>query len=266
MGRPYRFSAAHTRGQPSPNVAIVDLSGQWRANVADDERRRSAVGLDYFDDDWPEVEVPSHWRNLAPFADNDEPLIYRKRFELDPAACRAPAFRDARRHLLSGRCLARRRLPGRSGGVLLPPQLRHHQPVAPGHRARARRRSGLPTAAQPKSKRTITGVFQNWNAMDPDVESRWHLARGAHRHDRSGADRQMACPVSRRQRHPCPPAPPRPPRQRRGADGTGPHPRRRRSCSTSTNSHSREGSTRSIGPSTSTIRGCGGRGPSETRS
>jgi len=31
----------------------VDLSGQWRANVADDERRRSAVGLDYFDDDWP---------------------------------------------------------------------------------------------------------------------------------------------------------------------------------------------------------------------
>jgi hypothetical protein len=41
----------------------------------------ASVGLDYFDDDWPEIEVPSHWRNLEPFAGNDEALIYRKRFD-----------------------------------------------------------------------------------------------------------------------------------------------------------------------------------------
>ena len=58
MRRPYRFSAAHARGRPAPSLAVVDLSGQWRANVADDERRRSAVGLDYPDDDWPEVAGP----------------------------------------------------------------------------------------------------------------------------------------------------------------------------------------------------------------
>ena len=51
------FSAAHAGERAAPILAFVDLSGQWRANVADDERRRSAVGLDYRDDDWPEVKA-----------------------------------------------------------------------------------------------------------------------------------------------------------------------------------------------------------------
>ena len=152
MGRPYRFSLAHARGRPAPNLAVVDLSGQWRANVADDERRRSAVGLDYLDDDWPEIEVPSHWRNLEPFADNDDALIYRKRFDLDAAAAGQAPFRHPRRRVLPGRRVARRRVPRRSGGLLLPAQLRHHQPLAPGHRARAGGRGGLPAAAEPEGE------------------------------------------------------------------------------------------------------------------
>ena len=44
-----------TGRRPRRILAVVDLSGQWRATVADDELRRSAVGLDYDDDDWARV-------------------------------------------------------------------------------------------------------------------------------------------------------------------------------------------------------------------
>ena len=94
MGRPYPLFRGTRRAAAAPILAFVDLSGQWRANVADDERRRTAVGLDYDDDQWPQVPVPSHWRNLAPFAANDEPLIYRKRFDLAPAP-------EGRRHFVT---------------------------------------------------------------------------------------------------------------------------------------------------------------------
>ncbi|MGE3688273.1 MAG: glycoside hydrolase family 2 protein [Acidimicrobiia bacterium] len=63
----------------------IDLSGSWRAAIADDELRRDGVGLGFDDDGWEPVEVPGHWRSVPAFADADGPLIYRTHFELDPA-------------------------------------------------------------------------------------------------------------------------------------------------------------------------------------
>jgi beta-mannosidase len=60
----------------------VELSGLWRACVADDDVRRDGVGLDHVDGDWPEIAVPGHWRATPAFADHDGPLLYRHRFEL----------------------------------------------------------------------------------------------------------------------------------------------------------------------------------------
>ena len=60
----------------------------------------------------------------------------------------APALDHVRRHLLPGRRLARRRLPRRPRGLLLPAQLRRHRPVAHRRRARAGRRGDvLPRSA-----------------------------------------------------------------------------------------------------------------------
>jgi beta-mannosidase len=61
----------------------VELSGAWRACIADDDARREGVGLDYDDSSWPNIAVPGHWRHSPDFADSDGPLIYRHRFHLD---------------------------------------------------------------------------------------------------------------------------------------------------------------------------------------
>jgi beta-mannosidase len=61
----------------------MDLSGTWRAAIADDDLRRSAFALEFDDREWEPIEVPGHWRSTPAFAENDEPLIYRTHFDLD---------------------------------------------------------------------------------------------------------------------------------------------------------------------------------------
>ena len=64
----------------------MELSGAWRACIADDDVRREGVGLDHDDTAWAEVAVPGHWRSTPAFAVSDGPLLYRHRFHLDAPA------------------------------------------------------------------------------------------------------------------------------------------------------------------------------------
>ena len=61
----------------------MDLTGPWRAQVADDLLRRTFPDDSLDDDDWPEVEVPGHWADHSDFSDSDGPLLVRTRFTTD---------------------------------------------------------------------------------------------------------------------------------------------------------------------------------------
>jgi beta-mannosidase len=71
---------------PTGTLPPMDLSGSWRACAADDELRRTGIGLDVDDASWPTLQVPGHWRSSPDFADADGPLLYRKAFHLDQPA------------------------------------------------------------------------------------------------------------------------------------------------------------------------------------
>ncbi|MDO8362750.1 MAG: hypothetical protein Q7V88_07625 [Actinomycetota bacterium] len=67
----------------------MELSGPWRACIADDDVRREGVGLEYDDSAWPTIAVPGHWRSTPAFSASDGPLLYRHRLHLPtPAASR----------------------------------------------------------------------------------------------------------------------------------------------------------------------------------
>ncbi len=146
----------------------MDLSGRWRANVADDERRRSAVGLEHHDDsDWPEVDVPGHWRSQPEFADNDDALIYRKRFTLEPPE-------KGRRHFVTFDGVFYQADVWLDGAYLGDPEgyfFPHSFDITSLSRLTTEHVLAVEVACPPqrnrKTKRTITGVFQNWDAMDP---------------------------------------------------------------------------------------------------
>ena len=63
----------------------MELTGTWRAAVADDDLRRTWQDDDFDDGAWEAVEVPGHWRSTPAFADTDGPLLYRRSFTLAAA-------------------------------------------------------------------------------------------------------------------------------------------------------------------------------------
>ncbi len=60
----------------------TDLTGQWRAAVAEEVTRR-AFPLPAFDDSaWERVEVPHHWQDVPAFSACTGPLLYRRPFSV----------------------------------------------------------------------------------------------------------------------------------------------------------------------------------------
>ena len=160
----------------------MELTGTWRAAVADDDLRRTWHGRRLRRRRLGAVEVPGHWRSTPAFADADGPLLYRRSFDAMAPGRGPPRLAHLRRHLLPRRRLARRRLPRRHRGLLRPAHLR-------GHRRRSRARgehhlavevtctpAGRPHGqAQPHRRVPALGLPR------PRLEPRRHLAAGAHR-------------------------------------------------------------------------------------
>ena len=146
----------------------MDLSGSWRAALADDDLRRVAFGLEFDDERWEPIEVPGHWRSTPAFADSDGPLIYRTRFELDagPAGARQWVVLDGVFYQadvwLDGAYL------GDQEGYFAP----HAYDVTDLARLGREHVLGVEVSNQRqkqlKAKRAVTGIFGHWDCIDPD--------------------------------------------------------------------------------------------------
>ena len=145
----------------------MDLSGTWRAALADDDLRRGALGLDFDDDGWEAVPVPGHWRSVPAFSSSDGPLLYRTRFELDagPAGARHWVVLDGVFYqadvFLDGAYL------GDPEGYFFP----HSYEITDLARLGAEHVLAVEVACSPppdrRAKRNLTGIFQHWDCMDP---------------------------------------------------------------------------------------------------
>ena len=111
--------------------------------------------------------------------------------------------------------MARRGLPRRSRGLLLPPQLRRHGAVAPRRRPRARRRGHVQPGAGHDRPAQHHRPVPALRGRRPALEPGRPVAPGARLRHRTGEARPAAGAVPRRRRHAGPPPPPRPPRERR---------------------------------------------------
>ncbi len=144
----------------------MELTGVWRAAAADDQLRRTAVGLDYDDDSWCAVAVPGHWRNEPTFAESDGPLLMRTRFELP-----LPVGQDRAWIVLDGVFYQADlwfdgAYIGDPEGYFFP----HSFDVTALARLTTEHVIALEVACAPnrshRGRRNITGVFQQWHAAD----------------------------------------------------------------------------------------------------
>jgi beta-mannosidase len=158
----------------------MDLSGTWRAALADDDLRRVAFGLGFDDAGWAPVEVPGHWRSAPALAGADGPVIYRApRFEVDPGPPGARhwvvldgAFYQAD-VWLDGAYL------GDQEGYFAPHAYEITDLARLGREHVLAVEVANPPQRDKRAKRTITGVFGHWDCLDPDdnVGGLWRPVR-----------------------------------------------------------------------------------------
>ena len=59
----------------------MDLTGTWRAAIADEELRRTFHNVGFDDDAWESVQVPGHWADVPSLAD-ERSVLFRYGFDL----------------------------------------------------------------------------------------------------------------------------------------------------------------------------------------
>jgi len=145
----------------------MDLSGPWRAQVADDLLRRTFPDDNLDDDDWPEVEVPGHWADYPNFSGSDGPLLFRTRFTADSPHPDRRLFLELDGVAYQGDVWLDGSYLGPTEGYFVPHALEVTE--------EARRRSDhllavevtCPPVGNPEEKRTLTGATQGepdgWN-------------------------------------------------------------------------------------------------------
>lgn len=145
----------------------MDLSGTWRAAPADDELRRSAIGLDVNDDGWERVPVPGHWRSVPAFAESDGPMLYRTTFEQP-----VPEPGERRWVVLDG--IFYQGDVWLDGAYLGDPEgyfVPHAYDVTALCRLGNEHALAVEVTCSPqtdkRAKRNITGVFQHWDCIRP---------------------------------------------------------------------------------------------------
>ena len=144
----------------------MELSGEWRAATADDQLRRTAVGLSYDDADWATVSVPGHWRNEAAFADSDGPLLLRTHFEMPQPLPGERAWVVLDGIFYQADVWFDGAYIGDPEGYFFP----HSFDVSQLARLSTDHVLAVEVACAPqksdRGRRNITGVFQQWDAAD----------------------------------------------------------------------------------------------------
>jgi beta-mannosidase len=145
----------------------VNLSGPWRAQVADEQLRRDFFRPDLDDADWPELSVPGHWRSSPAFADEDGPLLYRHHFDAtNEEGRRSWLVLEGLFYLgdvwLDGSYV------GDTEGYFFPHAFEVTDLVGCRNEHLLAVEVGCPPPTDRAAKRNLTGVFQHWDCLDPD--------------------------------------------------------------------------------------------------
>ena len=144
----------------------MELSGQWRAATADDQLRRTAVGLSFDDAQWPVVSVPGHWRNEPAFAASDGPLLLRTHFDFPVPTADERAWIVLDGVFYQADVWFDGAYIGDPEGYFFP----HSFDVTQLARLADEHVLAVEVACAPqkshRGRRNITGVFQQWDAAD----------------------------------------------------------------------------------------------------
>ena len=144
----------------------MDLSGTWRAALADDDLRRQAFAMGFDDQSWQPMRVPGHWRSEPAFAESDGPLIYRTNFDWDAGPAEARSWVVLEGLFYQGDVWLDGAYLGDPEGYFFP----HSYEITDLARLADEHVLAVEVTCSPQSdkasKRNLTGVFQDADYLD----------------------------------------------------------------------------------------------------
>lgn len=143
------------------SLAAVELTGPWRAHLADEDLRRVFHLDDHDDTAWPLADVPGHWRSTPEFAATDGPVLYRTRFTWPAPAADRRAWVELDGVFSQGDVWLDGSYIGDTDGYFF----RHSFEISDQLRERTDHllavEVGCPPVGDPGEKRSLTGAFQD---------------------------------------------------------------------------------------------------------
>ncbi|GAC1518264.1 MAG: glycoside hydrolase family 2 TIM barrel-domain containing protein [Acidimicrobiales bacterium] len=145
----------------------MDLAGTWRAAPADEALRRAFPAPDLDDAGWAELEVPGHWRSAPEFATSDGPVLYRRRFAVDPRAPGRRRWLTLDGVFYDGDVWLDGTYVGATEGYFFPHTFEVTDTLDGSREHLLAVEVGCAPPADRTQKRNLTGVFQHWDCLDP---------------------------------------------------------------------------------------------------
>jgi beta-mannosidase len=146
----------------------LDLSGPWRAEIAQGDLHQRFVERVFDDGAWPEVVVPGHWRSSPGFGRTDGPVLYRRRFEGPLLADRRRAFVVLDGVFYFGDAWLDADYLGATEGYFFPHTFEVTEPLRRNEAHVLAVEVDCPRQSDRTAKRLVTGVFSHWDNLDPD--------------------------------------------------------------------------------------------------
>lgn len=147
---------------------MLDLSGTWRAEIAQGDLHQRFVERGFDDADWRDVTVPGHWRSSPGLHETDGPVLYRRRFGGPLLADRRRAFVVLDGVFYYGDVWLDADYLGATEGYFFPHEFEITGLLRRDEEHAVAVEVGCPRQTDRTAKRLVTGVFSHWDNLDPD--------------------------------------------------------------------------------------------------
>lgn len=145
---------------------VTDLGGTWRACPGDRELTKTFAEPEFDESSWSPIDVPCHWRNCAAFTDHDGPVLYRRRFDRERLPWGRRAWLEFDGIFYFGDVWLNGDYLGTTEGYFAPHTFEVTEQLLTDESHVLAVEVACPPQHDRTAKRTITGVFGHWDAMD----------------------------------------------------------------------------------------------------
>ncbi len=147
-------------------IRETSFAGTWRAHHGDRELVKIFAEPDFDDGEWSSIDVPGHWRDSAAFSEHDDSVLYRHRFPRDRLGWGRRAWLEFDGIFYFGDVWLDGDYLGTTEGYFGAHAFEITEQLLTDESHVLAVEVACPRQHDRTAKRTITGVFGHWDAMD----------------------------------------------------------------------------------------------------